>query len=76
MGCWGSVGNAGKAQGLKPWWFLIGSIGPTKEAAENLAIQGELGGNVPPGLKPYGFYWLYAGVETPASLRLEFFRSL
>jgi len=29
-----------------------------------------------PGLKPYRFCWLYAGVETPASLRTEFFRSL
>jgi hypothetical protein len=25
---------------------------------------------------PHGFFWLYAGVETPASLRIQFFRSL
>jgi len=29
-----------------------------------------------PGLMPRGFCWLYAGIEIPASLRVEFSRSL
>jgi hypothetical protein len=32
--------------------------------------------NVPPRLKPHSIYWLYTGVKTPVSLRIEFFRSL
>jgi hypothetical protein len=32
--------------------------------------------NVPPWLKPHSIYWLYTGVKTPVSLRIEFFRSL
>jgi hypothetical protein len=36
----------------------------------------KLAGSALPWLKPALIFWLYAGVKTPVSLRIEFFRNL
>jgi hypothetical protein len=51
--------------GAKAHRFLLTLYGTAEQLAEKL-----------PGLKPALFCWLYAGVETPASLRIELFRGL
>jgi len=47
-----------------------------KRLRKNSGFRVKSAESVSPGLKPTLFCWLYAGVETPASLRTEFFRSL
>jgi hypothetical protein len=47
--------------------------GTTSQVAEKWGTGGNLRKNLSPGLKRALICWLYAGVETPASLPMEFF---
>jgi hypothetical protein len=65
-----------RPSGAKARHLFCCVCGTTKLAAEKLGISGDRAEYLPPRLKPTLILRVFAGVETPASLRIEFFRSL